>query len=297
VSFEVTVTNKSFHANFLQPIPPLLRLLQDLPGQDLPEEVSKLRRILLQSAGLAYPVDKVSSANFQTAVLAQISRIKNAGDWTYPKLEVVDLHLCQRFPLAIWLRDLMLSNSGNVPDPDDQSTGTVLSTITTAQGTFCVIRDALEQLQDYPCLADVLEITLETNDQHLLTSVTDTLNYGYRCFIALGAMKSIFNKLVDRYEAMRSRHTLLKPFCLALLKLCSTLDADQSLVAQLNQDLIRCDQLNATAICSPASDNAELFQTSYTDLDEEIERILGSGTLMDEQMVVQTDHLESGNAL
>jgi mediator of RNA polymerase II transcription subunit 12, fungi type len=285
VSFKFAIITKSFHANSLQPIPPLLRLLQDLPDQDLPEEVSNLRKILLQSAGLASPVEDVSSATFQAAVLAQISSIQSGGDWAYPILEVVDLHLCQRFPLAIWLRDLMLSNAGKEPESADHNTWNLLSTNTAAQGTFCVIRDALEQLQDYPCLADVLEITLETNDQHLLTSITDTLNYGYRCFVALGAMKNIFNKLVDRYETMRSGHTLLKPFCLALLKLCSTLDADQSLVAQLNQDLIRCDQLNTAAICSPASDNAELFQASYTDLDEEIERILGSGSLMDEQMV------------
>jgi mediator of RNA polymerase II transcription subunit 12 len=99
-------------------------------------------------------------------------------------------------------------------------------------------------------------------------------------------MKSLHKKLVERYEAMRSRQTLTKAFCLSLLELLSTLDADQSLIAQITQDLVRCNQLSAAAICSPASDNAaEILHSSNVDSDEEIEKILSSGTMMDEQMV------------
>jgi mediator of RNA polymerase II transcription subunit 12 len=123
---------------------------------------------------------------------------------------------------------------------------------------------------------------LDSSNQSLLTSLTQTLHHGYRSFVAMGAMKSLFESLTRTYESLRTPVALERPFCVALLELCSTLQASQSLITQITQDLVRCDQLFA-AMCSPASDlAADTPAAGGVELDADLDRILLSGTTMDQ---------------
>jgi mediator of RNA polymerase II transcription subunit 12 len=91
---------------------------------------------------------------------------------------------------------------------------------------------------------------------------------------------------------------------LSLHNLARNVQPDGQLLQLLVYDLNRLDQKNSIAACSPASDNmGEVMQHSSTYSDDEIERILSSGTSMDQQMMARVlrkivsnleDHLNKG---
>jgi mediator of RNA polymerase II transcription subunit 12 len=261
---------------------PLVRLLKQIPDHDVSEGVSNLRANLLESAGLESFVETEIYLEVQKCVdsqLAQVGISANIESLT-PLPHLTALSQNQKFALGLWLRGKMIEAYENSVDfepvPDGLLSGKVVMSV------FFIIRHALEQLQEYPCLADVIGLLLGTSNQSLLTSLSQTLHYGYRSFIAMGAMKSLFERLTATYEGLRTPAPLERPFCVALLELCSSLQATKSLVTQITQDLVRCDQLFA-AVCSPASDlTADTPAAGGVEFDADLDRVLLSGTTMDQ---------------
>lgn len=152
---------------------------------------------------------------------------------------------------------------------------------------FYAIRDIVEQLEDFTILADILGIAMQSNDMVVFAAIADTLNHHYRTFAAIGALRPLFNGLVEQYGKARLEKPLERAFLLALADLCCRLQTEPNLVVQLTSDVTRLEQRSAVAACSPASDNMADFHGGKMDFDEEIDRILASGTSMDENMVAR----------
>jgi len=150
-----------------------------------------------------------------------------------------------------------------------------------------MVRSYLERFGDLAILADVVGIAASSLDPAVLAAAADTINYHIRAFRAMGACENLFGRIATRYTALRTIRFPERELLLSLQNLARMMQADSQLVQLLGIDISRLDQKNAMTACSPASDNmGEVMQTtSYAD--DEIERILSSGTSMDQQMMAR----------
>lgn len=170
-------------------------------------------------------------------------------------------------------------------DPHVEET-TLVSLITPHD--FHVVRSYLEQFQDLPLLADVVNIVASSLDPCVLASAADTIHYHLKSFRAIGAFDSLFARVVNRYAAIRTIRFPERELLLSLSNLTRTLRLDNPLLQLLNYDLSRLDQKNSMAACSPASDNmGEVMYNISSSLEDEIERILSSGNSMDQQVMTR----------
>lgn len=181
-----------------------------------------------------------------------------------------------------------VANWSSVPtkDPHVEETSAV-SLITPYD--FHTVRSYLEQFEDLPLLADVVNIVTSSLDPSVLASATDTMHYHLKAFRAIGAFDSLFGRVVTRYAAIRTVRFPERELLLSLLNLTRTLRLDDSLLQLLNYDLSRLDQKNSVAACSPASDN--MGEVMYSNIssspEDDIERILSSGNSMDQQVMAR----------
>jgi mediator of RNA polymerase II transcription subunit 12 len=183
---------------------------------------------------------------------------------------------------------LTVAKSPSVPtkDPSVEETGAV-SLIT--PNDFHTVRSYLEQFEDLPLLADVVNIVTSSLDPSVLASATDTMHYHLKAFRAIGAFDSLFGRVVTRYAAIRTVRFPERELLLSLLNLTRTLHLDNSLLQLLSYDISRLDQKNSMAACSPASDNMGevMYNNISSSPEEEIERILSSGNSMDQQVMAR----------
>ncbi|KAK7513265.1 uncharacterized protein IWZ02DRAFT_493580 [Phyllosticta citriasiana] len=261
-----------------------LRLIAEIPSQDLPEHVLNLRETILTTSGT--PIDDLFSNDHVDGILAELKSIFTMKDGETMSFDTCfqDLSTSVRFEISHWLRReliFLLDPAAFELGDDGMREGFVLT-----PSRFYTIRDVLEQLEDFAILADVLQLAMDSNDTTIYAAVADTLNYHHAAFAAIGALLPLYNKLAEHYVKLRLEKPLDRAFLLALADLCCRLQRDANLVLQLTSDLTRLDQKSAVAACSPASDNmAETGSRMY--FDEEIDRILASGTSMDENMVAR----------
>lgn len=108
-----------------------------------------------------------------------------------------------------------------------------------------------------------------------------------RTFRALGAFDPLFVKIATRYAAIRTTRFPERELVLSLFNLARVARTDGQLQQLVAYDLSRLDQRNSLAACSPASDNMGEIMLTGAYSDDEIERILSSGTSMDQQMMAR----------
>jgi mediator of RNA polymerase II transcription subunit 12, fungi type len=257
---------------------PLLRLLGHLPEHNMTDEISNLRFIVLETVGMSACAEPPEYLHIQRIISKELEDTEST--LTFSAGSGASLTLAQKFSIAFWIREVVMSNV----DTENSASPMMQSQSSKVERLFLLTRSILEDIQEYPCLADVVGTLMAGDNQGHLTSIVHTMHYNYRCFVALGAMKPLFDKLVTTYEALRSRQSLSKTLCSAVLELSTTLDANKSFVAQVTQELQRCDQLSALAMCSPASDNVMEVAASDIDSEVEIDKALSSGTTMDDQV-------------
>jgi mediator of RNA polymerase II transcription subunit 12, fungi type len=274
----------------------LIRLLRSLPLKGESEQVRNLHDILLESANVNLSVEDEQFAAFKLAVASNMDNLDENDLLKLKSLlsetkESGSLNARQIFSFGFWLRKQILSRLASVSEI--RHTSWVASPEAKCyERLFFVARTLLETLGEFPCLADVMMAFMELDSQPILASVAQTIHHGLKVYISFTAVKPLFDKLVARYELVRSRQPLDKSFCSALHSLSISLDANQSLIAQTGGDLLRCDQMATAAMCSPASDSAAMTtmdsmpavfgsdETAVSDVD--IEKSLSSGTNMDE---------------
>jgi mediator of RNA polymerase II transcription subunit 12 len=172
----------------------------------------------------------------------------------------------------------------SIPSKDSSGEETAAVSLLTPWD-FHTVRSYLERFGDLAILADIVGVATTSLDPSVLASAADTINYHARAFRAIGAFDPLFARIATRYAALRTVRLPDRELLLSLGSLARTAQADGQLPQLLNYDLSQLNQRNSLVACSPASDNmGEVMQTGSSS-DDEIERILSSGTSMDQQMM------------
>jgi mediator of RNA polymerase II transcription subunit 12 len=150
------------------------------------------------------------------------------------------------------------------------------------------VRSYLEDFGDLSVLADIIGIVATSLDANVLASAADTLHYHLKSFRAIGAFETLFGKLAARYAAIRTVRFPERELLISLTDLSRAAQATGPLMQALVADLSRYDHMPSAAVCSPVSDTtAEVNNGTVIDSDEDIDRILSSGTSMDQQIMAR----------
>jgi mediator of RNA polymerase II transcription subunit 12, fungi type len=261
----------------IQPYERLALLAASIPTQNLPYHVTALRALLLRDAGPAMSKEPRIIQEVTDVIQMQMSNSQEPLDLPLAPSELTP---AVKFAVSHWVRTYVQSRLNAMGK--ELETDAANPTVTLQ---FLVARHVLELMEDYSILADIIGMTIPVGDTETLTSVADTLHMHYKSFAAIGALKPLYGTLLDRYRIFRGQEQLDKPFVSAIRDLSVTLGLNMPIIQQLNADLARCNQRDAIAMCSPASDNATDILQIDIDTDDEIERILSSGTTMDEQIM------------
>ena len=260
----------------------LLTLLKSLPTEDLPKHVCTLRMLLLKEAGIDCSTEMV---DFETSKTAILQRLSNPLEKFCSPLSAFKLDHFVKARISSWLKEQIHFQNLQSTDGDCTMKEDVPAI---NLGQFFVLRNIAEHINDLDLLGDLLGECLSTDDAELLISITETVQYHLESFNAIGTLKFLKEKLLKRYQTLRMQTHLEKPLVSAMVTLFTTSKSDSALLQQLERDLAQCDQRATLTMCSPASDNAaDVFMNEDVDTDGEIDRILSSGTSMDEQIIAR----------
>lgn len=265
---------------------PHKRILAELPLHGLPDHLINLRATLLSNAGQDAEIVSKTIEDLQSRI-EQIAKCEVFDIAAIGALDLGKQSLPTKYGLSRWLRYNVSTLFHSIMEPpkgaEEKPVETRVSTITPYQ--FYVTRRLLEQLNDAAILADVVGMSTSSYDVAVLAGCADVLNLHSKSFAAIGALSPLLDKLTDKYSQLRATQPLERQFVFAMSDLASGVGADTRLVQQLKLDLSTCEQRAAVAMCSPASDgmgDVTLTGRGELNADEEIERILASGTSMDE---------------
>ncbi|ORY11541.1 hypothetical protein BCR34DRAFT_484023 [Clohesyomyces aquaticus] len=264
-----------------------LRLITEIPLTGLSEQIQNLRATLLHGTAYSTELEDQQIDDAQSFIQRRIPDLFDESEYVDLSVEVnfASISSTVRLELGIWIRLLVQANVqlvDRVPTKDSsiEEPGQVC---TISPQSFHAVRSYLEDFDDLSILADVLGLATFSLDPNVLTAVADTLHYHHKAFAAIGAFKPLFQRLAMRYAAVRTVRFPERELLVALTDVARTARADEQLMLMLAYDLNRCEQKNSLAACSPASDNMD----TTMDTDDEIERILSSGTSMDQQVMMR----------
>lgn len=269
-----------------------LRLITEIPLTGLPEQVLNLRSTLLRGTKYSNQVEEQSLDNAEAAIRQKLSGLFATAmvEDPPPELSVASLSSTVKLELAVLLRQQVVGTveiMDRVPtkDPAVEESGPVCMM---SSHDFQLVRSYLEEFGDLSILADILQIATMSLDSNVLASAADTLHYNHKAFRAIGAFEPLFGKIAMRYAAIRTVRFPERELLISLTDLSRTARAEGHLMQALAYDLSRHEQKNSVAACSPVSDTmAEVIHNTAIDSDEEIDRILSSGTSMDHQIMLR----------
>lgn len=258
-----------------------LNLLQELPIDGCHELVCILRKNLLSDAGLP----SSPSPSELDAIQATVDLPSDSSTTPLLLPELHHLSSPAKDILCSWVTE-RLNTFNQISTDDHQYAKESYCSIT--RNDFCTFREMIEQLEDMELLGRLLRTSLISDDAEILTPIIETLEFHLECFAAIGTLHPLLDRLVERYQTLRMKIHLDKSLVSAMNVLFATLNTDSRMQVQLKNDLAQCHQRAVLAMCSPASDNAvDVLMSDEVDTDDEIDRILSSGTTMDEQIVAR----------
>ncbi|KAF7867209.1 hypothetical protein EAF04_005292 [Stromatinia cepivora] len=270
------------------------RLLAELPIHDLSGEMVGLRRTLLCRAD--YPMDiedhkiavsiSIISNVLQRILVASERRSLQVDNGVKSSDDLRSLNRASKSHIGFWLRHEVetqmlpsstVSNEWNNTSPEARDTSVLMAT------TFGNVRDYLEIIDDFSMLADVIKIATASTDPQTIASCADTLNMHAEIFAAMGAIKGLFDVLLNRSRSFADDRDIMPRVILAsLLDLSSRIPDNQNLSAQLARQLALSDRKCAADACSPVSDHmAGGSQNNEAEFVDEIEKLLANGTSID----------------
>jgi len=269
-----------------------VRLITEIPISGLPDQVRNLRCTLLR--GTIFSAEMESKAlDYAKRSIAQALPTLFGHDQLGNDLSSVNVDSLSptvKFELGIWLRQQVAQHAtvnDHVPTKDPSIEETAAISLITPRD-FHLVRYWLEQFGDLAILADVIGIATSSLDSAVLATAADTLNYHFKAFRTIGALDPLFGRLAMRYAAIRTVRYPERELLLSLQNLARVVRPDGQMSQLIFYDLSRLDQKNSVAACSPASDSmGDVMQHKGTFSDDEIERILSSGTSMDQQMMAR----------
>jgi len=148
---------------------------------------------------------------------------------------------------------------------------------------FYEIRSLRESFGDISMLADVVKQAASSDDNIVLASAADTVNYHCDSFNVIGAATDLFRRLVDAYSLLKRLGTADLDLIYSLIELGLQLPNEYNTVAILRQDLSRIENRSAQAAPSPLSDHIpDTVNETDSSFLEKLDQFLSSGSGMDE---------------
>ncbi|KAH7381682.1 hypothetical protein BKA66DRAFT_418843 [Pyrenochaeta sp. MPI-SDFR-AT-0127] len=268
-----------------------LRLITEIPLSGLSDQVRTLRSTLLRGSAHSVELEEQAIRTAKHLISQSLPALFSLCNTTpkYADVRFEELSPTVRLELGIWLRQQVAHYAEvneHVPTKDPSVEETAAISLVTPQD-FHVVRSYLERFGDLAILADVVGVATSSLDPIVLCSAADTINFHMKTFRAIGAFDPLFGRIATRYAAIRTIRFPERELLLSLSNLARVARADGQLQQLLSYDLSRLDQKNSIAACSPASDNMGEVMLTGAYSDDEIERILSSGTSMDQQMMAR----------
>lgn len=132
-------------------------------------------------------------------------------------------------------------------------------------------------------LADVVKQATICDDNVVLASAADTVNYHFDSFCVIGATSDLFRGLVESYARLKKLCTPNLDLVFSLIELGLRLPHEFNTVALLRQDLSRIESKSALAAPSPLSDNpSSAVNEADPSFRSKLDQLLSSGGGMDE---------------
>lgn len=148
---------------------------------------------------------------------------------------------------------------------------------------FYQIRDILESFGDISMLADIVKQASSSDDNTVLASAVDTVNYHCDSLNIIGAATDLFRRLFDTCSLLKRIGTADLDLIYSLIELGLQLPNESNAVTSLRQDLSRIENKSAQAAPSPLSDHIpDAFSETDPKFLEKLDQFLSSGSGMDE---------------
>lgn len=279
------------------------QVLTAVPLSSLSPAVRNFRNILLARATFSIEHEAILTETCKCYIASQLPTIFKydadpSADASVP--EFTDLSWSVKCEIALFLKQTVSSSQASRSGSASKDSGQALPLLAITDVEFCLIRSFCEDMGDLSVLADIVKICIASDDEKLLASITDTVNFHLDAFSALGVFAELHSRLFRTYLSMRASHGLPRQFVVSLISLGSIISSNLVSVSSLQQDLARGDRNLAVAACSPVSDGmAESLQQAGQAFTEEFEAVLSTGNRMEEQTMAQlfnvlADRLEKG---
>ncbi|CBF76885.1 hypothetical protein AN4741.2 [Aspergillus nidulans FGSC A4] len=250
------------------------RLLTQLPMSRSPEHVRNLRLTLLARAGVSVDEESSTIKCLKSSISQRLPNIfeVEASNSKHINFSKHDLTWAVKSEVSMWIRQGVVKHLKDT---------TRISALT--PGEFYCVREILERFGDCSILADVLKQAIECDDNIILASVSDTVNYHFDALSMIGATSDLFRGLVGSYARLKRSGNLSLDFVFSLIELGLRLPDESGTVYLLRQDLARIESKSALAAPSPLSDH---IPTTFNEVDasfqERLEQLLSCGNGLDE---------------
>ncbi|KAE8139634.1 mediator of RNA polymerase II transcription subunit 12 [Aspergillus pseudotamarii] len=288
--------------NTTQPVSSDYCLLKQLPANRLPEHVRNLRNTLLYRAGITVMEEDSAIAELKISIAQRLPNIFGAEmDSAMPtessepnptwavKSEIgqwirrgVAEH-CRDSPRYASLLSRCTTPANSYRKLSGVSVAVDLGVSALTPDEFYSVREILETFGDLSMLADILKHATHCDDDVVLASVADTVNFHFDCFSVIGATSDLFRGLVESYARLKKLGNASLDLLFSLIELGLRIPSEFNTVALLRQDLTRLESKSALAAPSPLSDSIPL---ALSDVDpsfqEKLNQLLSSGGGMDE---------------
>ena len=262
-------------------------LLLELALHNLPPHVLSLRNTLLLNMGQSVADERKSIEMVKEYLAKAIPTVFDPIDsldsplllGQLPKMRgtvksEISHYIFQRL-------DLIFHSSYNY---DDSHFDRRLQSRSLSIEDFERIRDILVNFGEFSVLANIISFAAELTNRDLLVAATDTVNWHFNVFRAIGIAEKLFETLLARSSESHRRTSSDIPLLLSLVDLGEQLRNRDREVSKLRKEALSCEEKPALAACSPVSDNvAEVLESSGSAFVEEMEQHLNSGNSMDRQ--------------
>ncbi|KAL2853888.1 hypothetical protein BJY01DRAFT_206027 [Aspergillus pseudoustus] len=266
-----------------------ISLLTQLPMGRLPEHVRNLRHTLLSRAGLSMTEESSTVESLKLSISQRLPNIfpGKRSTTVHTKFLKSDLTWAVKSEVSIWMRQGVAKH---IRDTARKIVGGSLSVDSRVSaltaGEFYRVREVLEDFGDLSILADVLKQATECEDNVVLASASDTINYHFEALSVIGATPDLFRGLIGSYARLKRYNTLNLEFVFSLIELGLRIPDESSTVALLRQDLARIESKSALAAPSPLSDH---IPATFSDVDasfqDKLDQLLSSGNGIDESSI------------
>ncbi|KAI9754448.1 MAG: hypothetical protein M4579_004716 [Chaenotheca gracillima] len=266
-------------------------LLTQLPLTGLSPRLVNLRRLLLSNLGFPILQEAVHTQQLylQMQLLSpELFGSNDSAEEIMPGFRpetLSEMSRTHKSALGRWIRQCVGERvtGGDPVGPNnwkDLSVEAGISAITATQ--FDLVRAALEQIQDFSILADVLKLVSTSDNPVVLASAADTLSHHLEVFAAVGALEDCFKRLYERCQLLEVRKVTDKCLLSSLKDLAAAIPTATPAYHQLTFKLSQCNQRSSVVVSSPVSDHtSDMLQSADADFGDEVDKFLSTGTSID----------------